>query len=78
VKSPQIIHGLVGVFHYKTHPFWGTIIFGNTQIYVVLLCASTKFQLNDDNKMLHEMMGLSQNIRETQLKNKFDSTNGKD
>ena len=30
--SPQIIHGLIGVFHVKKHPFWGTTIFGNTQM----------------------------------------------
>lgn len=35
-------------------------------------CENSKFQLNDDNEMLHEMIGLSQNIRETQLKNKFE------
>ena len=30
-SSPQIIH-FNRVFHYFHHPFWGTSIFGNTQI----------------------------------------------
>ena len=28
---PQIIH-FKKVFHYFHHPFWGTLIFGNTQM----------------------------------------------
>ena len=35
VFSPQIIHGLVG-FSIVNHPFWGTPIFGNIQIYLTL------------------------------------------
>ena len=31
-SPPQIIHLFIGVFHYIHHPFWGTTIFGNTQM----------------------------------------------
>ena len=32
-NSPQIIHGLIGFFHYFHHPFWGTTICGNIHIF---------------------------------------------
>ena len=34
-KTPQIIH-FNKVFHYFHHPFWGTPIFGDIQMYYVL------------------------------------------
>ena len=33
--SPQIIHSNK-VFHYKVYPFWGTPIFGNIQMLLLL------------------------------------------
>ena len=33
-KTPQIIH-FNSVFHYFHHPFWGTPIFGNTQMHEI-------------------------------------------
>ena len=37
--SPQIMNLNWG-FHYFHHPFWGTTIFGNTNIYIYILYVS--------------------------------------
>ena len=43
---PQIIPCLYNwIFHDFYHPFWGTLIFGNTHIYIDVSKASVKLSL---------------------------------
>ena len=47
--SPQIIH-FNRVFHYFHHPFWGTTIFGNTQIDIPSILNHAQYMRQDSRK----------------------------